>query len=258
MKLCARCKAKPKFSKHPNAKYCLSCKAILKVKIEPFLYEDTKQIIRKYAGKIERKKLAKKAGVSIATLKRFARMENLDITTFRYKPEEIETVCKFYLVHGIHKTIEKFPRIKVRSIVERYLKPLGIGARQQRWTPEQLHEVAKMAGLVSNNAQAKYFGRPNAYAGSIKSAWSKVLKCRPSNLNSCPHRIAKHIVEYRCPFYAKRGKSHVMFALWCDVERNLKDNVSDDVKKLVSAMAKFQKWLHQSQDPHDVFEREYC
>jgi hypothetical protein len=257
MSVCVRCKSKPKFSDHFNARYCLSCKSILKVKIEPFLYEDTKQIIRKYAGKIERKKLAEKAGVSIATLKRFAIMENLDITTFRYTPDEIRKVCDYYLIHGIVKTAQHFPHVKVRSIVERYFRSLGIGTRQERWTPEQLYELAKMGGLISQNAQARYFKRPNAYAGSIKSVWSKVFKCKPANLNSCPHHIAKRIVEYKCPFYAKRGRSHVMFALWLDVQRNLKDDVSEDVKKLVNAMARFQKWLHKSENPQEVFEREY-
>jgi hypothetical protein len=257
MSKCVRCKKRDRFSDHPNAKYCQPCKELLRVKIEPFLYEDTKQLIRKYAGKIERKALAKKAGVSIATLKRFARMENLDITTFRYTDDEIKTVCEYYVVNGIVKTAEKFPHVKVRSIIERYVRKLGLDARQIRWTPQNLLEAAKMAGVISNNAQAKYFGRPNAYAGSIKSLWQKNFKCRPSNLNSCPHWIAKQIVDLRCPFYAKRGRSTKMFAFWADIHRNLKDSVSDEVKILVAAMAKFQKWLHNTENPQEVFEREF-
>lgn len=257
MSKCIRCKTRDRKSTHFNAKYCLPCIAKLKKQPEAKnLGDKQKKIIRKYAGKIERKLLAEKAKTSIATLKRFAKAEDLNIKTFHYTKEEVQKVCTYYAKHGKVKTQKKFPEVKVRSIVERYLKSFGLESRQIRWTPKQLHEAAKMGGVVSKNAQALYFSRPRAYSGSIRSLWSKVFKCAPANLNGCPHWIAKRIVKYSCPFYLAKGKSTKIFAFWTDIKENLKPDADQSTKDLVNAMAKFQTWLHSGETPKIVFERE--
>jgi hypothetical protein len=129
--------------------------------------------VRELAGKYPVKELAEKINASRSNVRRYAVSIKLSLDSLSYKPDVVEKVCRYYEKHGKIKTQEKFPDVRVRSIVERHrlFKP-----RQRRWTAEEHLECIRMAGLISYKRQARFFNRPNANAGSIKSFYSKRLE----------------------------------------------------------------------------------
>jgi hypothetical protein len=245
--ICPKCNIRPK-KKHLNAKWCSVCAEALKKQPVGRLTPSQERKVRRLAGTMLIDQLAKEVGSSNSNLDRWARQNGVDINGFRYPPKLVQDVCEYYVKHGKIKTQKKFPHVKVRSIVERYAHE----PRQVRWKPGQLIALVKIAGLISHEDQALFFNRPNAQAGSIKSAWMKIFKSSGGSINGLSHWMARHFVKFSCPYYetgywvAERGltKQRRTIALWVDVAAHLRPDVPDHLASAIHAMAKFQRWVH--------------
>lgn len=113
-----------------------------------------------------------------------------------------------------------------------------------------------MAGLISPKAQARYFNRPNAHAGSIKSLWIKKFGIGGCSVNGMVHSYAIELVNsnarYIRPISQGRHGDSVTFRrviLWVDMEKCIKSDVPEFIKNGIKAMASFQKWLWRCDDP---------
>lgn len=197
-------------------------------------------------------KLAELVGTSKANLQRWNRQNaKLDLNALAYKPGVVRAVCRHYEQHGRAATQEAFPDVKVRSIVERFriFKP-----RQVRWTSEQIADAAKMAGLVSLKAQAKYFNRPFANEGSVKSLWAKRLGSKAASVNGMAQWQARFLVTERAPYLQARARA-LRVCLWVDMEKHLRVDVPEFIASAIKTMADFQRWLWQSQNPRPLILR---
>lgn len=201
-------------------------------------------------GKMPAKEIAVKLGTSISNLKRAFRGTRLAyFNKHVINQDRVKRVCAYYEKHGRPATEKAFPEVKVRSIVERYkfYRP-----RQTRWTDEQIVELARMAGLVSFDEQARRFARPGAAAGSIKSAWQKKFGFGGQAINGMSNWMAKEIVTKDCPrilshyWDTKRAGKHYgrNICLWVDMEKHLRPGVPDFIVSAIKQMAEFQRWLH--------------
>lgn len=229
---------------HFNHKYCQKCK-----RLGGYLTYEQEEIAKKYARKIPIQELAEKVGVSNSTIDRWSRRTGVSINWLKYDEKIIAKVCEYYFKHGKIKTQQKFPHVKLRSIVERYLTT----PRQIRWKENEILELVKMGGILSMKDQALYFNRPGANSGSIVSAWMKKFGCSGGNINGLPYYIAKHYVKDSCPFlitpFWRTRKENQNYkerriALWIDLEKHLNKEIPDELKLAIKALAKFQRWLH--------------
>jgi hypothetical protein len=249
---CERCGCA--FRGHLNSKRCPPCRR--KFPCIPTFTAEQERTARRWAGKIYGRELAEKVGVSLPTLKRWARAHGVSTNALAYKPDVIRRVCAYYLRHGKAKTAKRFPDVKVRSIVERYLAGLTTERREIRWTDEQLVRAAKLAGLVSHDEMARYFNRPNAHRGSITSLWAKRFRMGGGNLNGLAWDVAKHlVVNYAPATKTTHGKGGAWRVLWVHVEAFLKPGVPEHLRQAISALANFQRWLHGSRYPQVKIER---
>jgi hypothetical protein len=209
---------------------------------------------RALAGTLMQRELAERIGSSRSALIRWASQNGVSLDAHAYKPELRRRVLAYYELHGKTKTQKAFPDVSVRSIVERSygkFKP-----RQIRWTDEQLIEAARMAGLVSPAAQAKYFNRPNANAGAIKSLWMKRFGFGQGSVNGMVHDTAKHLVTVRARYIKPLGESRDGKAaefrrliLWVDMEKCLKPDVPPFIADAIRTLANFQRWLWRDENP---------
>lgn len=253
--ICPRCKERPKKA-HFNARWCEPCAAEFVKRPAGKLTAEQARRARALIHTMPHEDIARELGVSVSRLKRWARDHgNIRLSYFNRwhaNPRLTMQVCAYYAKHGKIKTAKRFPNVKVRSIVERYFKGLRLEPRQIRWTASQLIELAQMAGLVSFKRQARHFNRPNAREGSIKSAWQKKFGHGGGSINGLSHWLAKDYVRPSCPFfetdYWATRRDNAQFsrkiALWVDVERSLKPDVPEHLRDAISALAKFQRWLH--------------
>lgn len=246
-KRCLSCNTKL-INVHKNRKRCEPCAALLRKRPKHNLTEEQIKKLHKLKGTIYYEELAKRIGASRSSVTRYARDHGISLNALSYKPDVIQNVCAYYEIHGKRKTQEKFPDVSVRSIVERYkeFKP-----RQIKWKDNEIIELIKMAGLVSPKSQAKYFNRPNANEGSIKSVFITKIKCPPTYINGLTHRTAKTLVNSKCryikPLGLGRNKKSVEFrrmALWVDIEKSLKKDLPNYLVDAVQACAEFQRWIH--------------
>lgn len=203
------------------------------------------------------KEMAERLGTSVANIKRAFFGTGESIWCFRRyanQPALVRQVLAFYEKHGRTKTEERFPEISVRSVVERYP---NFSPRQIRWTEEQIIEAAKMAGLVSYKAQAKYFNRPNAFEGSICALWMKRFGIGQGQINGLVRSQVRPLIQGGHSKYisrvgqsrkGKRGQFQSLI-LWVDLEKMLKDDVPEFMKEAVRTLASFQRWLWRSDDP---------
>jgi len=206
------------------------------------------------AGKMMQRELAAHLGVSRSNLIRWATQAGVSLDAHSYKPAIVSAVCRHYERHGKTKTQEIFPDVSVRSIIERNygkFKP-----RQVRWTDEQIIEAARMAGLISFKAQARFFNRPNADIGSIKSLWMKRFGMGGGTVNGMVHDSAKHLVtssaRYLKPMGDNRKGQPVQFrrlVLWVDMEKCLKPETPEFIASAIYSLADFQRWLWKSKNP---------
>lgn len=246
---------------HFNQKYCKKCRVILKKNPKHNLTSDQIKQFNKYLGKFKAREIADKIKASITSVKRYAMTKRISLRKPRYTQHEINEVIEYYIKHGLTKTKIKFPKIRPRSIIEHnYHIPLRI-----RWTNNQVIELAKMAGIISREAQARYFNRPNAHLGSIKSVWVKKLVCSQANINGLNHNIAKYFVKkneaYISVKFGFNNNYNRKLLLWVDVIKYLKPDTPTYLKDAFYVMAKFQKWLHGRNVRHNIKhmikEREY-
>jgi hypothetical protein len=177
-------------------------------------------------------------------------------------PSLVNDVNKYYETHTQEETAKHFNlrRKQVDHIVYRYNlhEP-----KQIRWTDKQIIELAQFAGLINTNRQAKYFNRPGAHAGSIKSAWSKKFKIMGGSINGMSNWLAREIVTDECPrikteFYEGRKKGTYYsrnLCLWVDMEKHLKKGNPRFIKQAVVQMAKFQRWLFKTKTPKNKIMR---
>jgi hypothetical protein len=201
---------------------------------------------KRLAGTMPIQDIVKKMGVSRTNLQRFGRDEKISFNYFnqhKKNPDRVTEICDYYVKYGLTKTQKKYSNIKIRSIIEHYShEPLQI-----RWTNKQRIELARMAGLISLDAQARYFDRPGANAGSIKSYWSKNQGHGQRNINGIPHWIAKHFVKNSCPFvetkFGSSKKNTKRLVLWVDLRKNLLPGAPFWLKKAMSTMSTYQAWL---------------
>lgn len=245
--------------KHFNTKYCEPCRQMLLKRPRGTLDESQKAWALSQVGKIPREKIAEQLGTSISNLKRSLRGHSLWFKNGKYvnNPSLVRSVCSYYAKHGMLKTKEQFPDISVKSIVDRpEYYGLKKHKRQIRWTGEQITEAAKMAGLISPKAQAKYFNRPNAFSGSIKSLWMKRFKIGGGSVNGMTHWMAKELVNKNARYLRPVGESRKgeptefrRLILWVDMEKNLKKNVPPFICNAIHTMADFQRWLWKSKNP---------
>lgn len=207
-------------------------------------------------GKMPRDEIAERLGVSVSSLKRAFRGTRLAFHNYcTANPELVRAVNQYYETHNINDTAKAFGLMpkQVDYIVYRYKmhKP-----KQLRWTDEQVIESAKMSGLVSFKAQARFFNRPGAFEGSIKALWQKKFKVPPGGINGMPHWKAREIVSADVPYIRPVGMSRdgklVRFrriALWVDMEKYLLPDVPQFIREAIMTMARFQRWLWKSYDP---------
>ena len=215
------------------------------------LTNEQKRIIKKNLGKVYRKDLAKMARISVSTLQRYCYFENLSTKKTIYSPQLINQVVRYYEKHGKVPTQEKFPNVRLRSIIERHPHKF----RQEKWKDDEIKEVTKMSHLVPMRLQAKYLNRPNANGGSIRSVWQKTIGANGAYVNGLPLWLAKPLITKSCPVYylkficydIKTNRHDEIckpLVLWIDIKRHLRATVPDHIKDAISAMVKFQKWIH--------------
>jgi AraC-like DNA-binding protein len=208
-------------------------------------------------GKMSREDIAVNLGVSLVSLKRAFRGTSLAFYNYcSANPGLVKQVCKFYEKHSQEETAKAFglKRKQVDHIVHRYKQHRS--PKQVRWTDREIHEAAKMAGLISTHAQARYFKRPNAFNGSIKALWMKRFGMSQGSVNGMAHWAAKEIVDSSAQYLRPKGESRrgepVDFrwlVLWVDMERCLRPEVPPFIREAISTMANFQRWLWKDKKP---------
>lgn len=203
-------------------------------------------------GTMFRMQIAEHVGASRAAVARYLREAGLDSNARDYPPATVAAVCAAYETLGQRRTQELFPEVVVRSIVDRHK---DYAPRQARWRYPQIVEAARMAGLVSANAQARYFGRPNAYSGSIKSLWNKGFRCAPRDINGLSAHLVWRLTRPGVPAVLIRHSSaggYFAKVLWLDLAENLTPTVAPVVRTAISALAQFQAWLHATSDTRAI------
>lgn len=241
--------------KHHNSKWCKPCALKLRACPAGRLTKKQERIARRWAGSVYGKDVAEKVGTSRANLNRWGRGNGVSFNALAYKKDVVKKVLAYYAGHGKRETEKEFPDVSVRSIVERHYGEFP--PRQIRWTDKQHVQLAKFGGLISFEAQAKYFNRPNANAPSIKSAWLKRIGVSGGNTNGMSNNRAKLFVRKSCPsidtrFWAQRRQTREFgrqLYLWVDMENHLRSDCPTFIKQAVETMAMFQRWLHDCERP---------
>lgn len=248
MRFCKICK-KTKITGHKNKKYCDPCRKKRLKKPKGTMTKTQIAFARKHRSDMKRADICKALGVSLSNLKRSCPDVNFQYIHFkknRYStnPALVKKICRYYEKHGRVKTQEKFPDVKVRSVVERYN---FFNPRQVKWTDEQLIELTKMAGIISMDAQAKYFKRPNSNKGGIKSVWMKRFGHGQRIINGMSYWKANHFVKKSCPVietpFGSNEHTQRHLVLWVDFEKHINSDCPEFIKEAVSAMADFQRKL---------------
>jgi len=251
LKPCVVCQARPRRNAHANTKYCTACQQERLTRPRSTLTPAQGAEVLRLAGTLPKADLCQRLGVSSATVSRFLREQGVRPGHYNaYKSDIVTAVCTAYETLGKKRTQQLFPDVRVRSIVERYK---AFSPRQIRWTGEQHIAAIRMAGLVSATAQARYFDRPNAFEGSIKSFWVKVVRCAPSDVNGLSAHHAWHLVQPGAPAtlvtHANSRGQYAIKILWLDLVQHLRPDVAPDLREAVQCLARFQAWLHGTDDP---------
>lgn len=193
MKLCRACQQAPvvPFKPGPLAfakvQYCAACRAERRKRPPSGVTAEQAKQLASMLGQMPRREIQQRLGLSKSAITRWLREQGWRVKQWNaYDAATVEAVCQAYAEGGRRLVRERFPGVKVRSIVERYCRKHGYRPRQIRWTDEQLVEAVRMAGLVSHTAQARYFGRPNAYEGSIRHLWQIRFRLDPRLIHGIP------------------------------------------------------------------------
>lgn len=200
--------------------------------------------------KMYRAEIAKCLGISLMKLKRIASYKGITFGFYKkndiYSEDIKRKVLSYYEKFGKSKTAEKYPKVCVRSIVERNNhKP-----RQIRWKHFQVIEALKMASFVSFKDQARYFNRPRAFKGSITSLWQKKLNMKARNIHGWPTYIAEIFIDTsQCPSVQGSWMNGYRIYLWSQMENFILDDTPVLIKEAIYSMAEFQRWLFESVEP---------
>jgi hypothetical protein len=247
--LCVECQARPRRTPHANTKYCAPCRERLLRMPRSRVTSAQGQQIAALRGTIARWQIAERVGISHAQLNRYLAEQGLASNARDYPPEIVTAVCATYAALGKRRTQDLFPDVVVRCVIERHK---DYPPRQVRWTGAQQMEVVRMGGLVSHTAQVRYFGRPNAYEGSIKKFWERVVGCAPRDV----HGLGVHQVwRLTTPgvtavlIHQATQPGPRAIVLWLDLTQHLRPGVTPEVRQMVEVLARFQAWLFGSTDP---------
>lgn len=189
---CLRCKQRPRCSPHPNTKYCHVCRAILVRTPKTSLTEAQKAKVRQLAWRLTVWEIADLLGSSRSSVIRYARDAGFSLATKKHlkyitQPDYVHEAMVYYGDHGVRATQKKYPDLNLKSLLSRRRRNnkwfQGVALRQLRWKPEEIIEAVRMAGVVNIDAQWKYFSRPRAKEGSIKSLWTKKLHSQPRQIH---------------------------------------------------------------------------
>lgn len=252
--LCALCRTAPavgvKSSRLAQAKarYCAACRATRRRRPSSGVTPEQAAQLRPLLGQMSYPEIQRRLGLSNAAIVRWCWEESVTHPFWNaYRPEVVVAVLAAYEAapagQGTRRVQEQFPDVHVRSIVGRHrlARP-----RQTRWTGAQLFEAARMAGLVSPNAQARYFGRPHASDGSIKALWVKRFQCPARDVNGLAAHTAWPLCGPGTPAVLVRHpqtSAPSMKILWMDLAEHLRPEVAAPLREAVEALAAFQRWL---------------
>jgi hypothetical protein len=261
---CQKC-AKRIVGKHANTKWCNKCRDVLLKHPAGTMTDYQINQVKRLAGTMDRYEIAKAVGVSISNIKRSMPGVSLAFhNKWASNPDLVKKVCAYYGKHGFPKTKKKFPKCNIRSIVERYKL---FNPRCIKLTDKQYTELAKMGGLISLRAQAKYLNRPRANGGSIRSLMYKRFPGGLVNLHGVHFNKAKYLapviwdngqpIGLKCPHvitkYWKmnmvKDKCKARLFLWVDIEKNLRPELPEFLKEAIRIQASFQRWLFKCKNP---------
>ena len=250
--LCVACQARPRRTPHPNTKYCGPCQQRL-------LRAPRSQVTAAQAAHIlalrntmPRWQIAERVGITRAQLHRYLREQGLTSNARDYAQDVVTAVCATYAALGHRQTQAFFPDVVVRSIVERHK---DYAPRQIRWTGAQQVEAVRMGGLVSVAAQLRYFARPNAFDGSIKKFWARVVGCAPRDVHGLGIHQVWRLGHPGVPAVLVRQATQTggrAIVLWLDLVGHLRPGVDPEVRRLVEVLARFQAWLFGSTETEPI------
>ena len=213
----------------------------MKGKLPKCISEEKMKFIEENVGILNIDEIAEKINVSRASVKRAGNFKGISFRIYKYSEELKKQVIRHYEENGIGSTRETFHGVCIRSIVER--SPRNY-ARQIRWQDAQLIMAVKFAGLLSFNAQAKYFNRPQAFEGSIKSLWMKKFRVAPSKMHGLAEYKAKQIVTKQCPYVSiKCGEFVRKYYLWVDIYKHLHPHSPPYLVNAIHTAVMFQEWI---------------
>lgn len=243
--ICPDCKKKVK-NAHKNRKRCNKCAAERCKRPAHNLTDEQIARLLPLVGKKRKEQIAAEIGASVISVSRYARQAGISLNAcniYKKNPEWVQEVIDYYIEHGKRLTLEKYPGIRLRSIVERYAHE----KRQVRWEEWELIQLARFAGVISKQNQAAYFSRPNAHTGSIRSAWVKKFKSSPGNINGVHMYMVKPLLAKKprmIEVQTMAGLYTRKLILWVELEKCLKKDVPEHLVSAIQTMAKFQRWLH--------------
>ena len=246
--LCVACQVRPRRNAHGHTKYCTPCQQQRLRAPRSHVTAAQGMQIMALRNTMPRWQIAQRVGISHGRLNRYLAEQGLTSNARGYPTEVVATVCATYAALGMRRTQDLFPDVVVRYIVERHK---DYAPRQVRWSGEQQIEAVRMAGLVSATAQARYFARPNAFEGSIKKFWHRVLRCAPRDVHGYGYHAVWPIARAGVPAVlvhqaTQPGPRAVV--LWLDLAQHLRPGVAPEVRQMVEVLARFQAWIFGSHD----------
>jgi hypothetical protein len=246
--LCRECQVRPRRNGHGHTLYCEPCRQHLLRHPRSRVTAGQAQQILALRDTLPRWQIAERVGISHAQLNRYLAEQGLRSNARDYPPGVVAAVCATYAALGKRRTQDLFPDVVVRCIIERHK---DYAPRQIRWTGVQALEAVRMAGLVSHTAQVRYFGRPNAFEGSIKKFWARVVGCAPSDIHGLGFHVAWPLATAGTPatLVTQAAQSCPRaVVLWLDLAAHLRPGVAPEVRRMVEVLARFQAWLFGSTD----------
>jgi hypothetical protein len=246
--LCVECQARPRRTPRANTKYCAPCRERLLRMPRSRVTPAQGLHIEALRGTLARWQIAQRVGISHTQLNRYLAEQGLTSNARDYPPEIVTAVCATYAALGKRRTQDLFPDVVVRCVIERHR---DYPPRQVRWTGTQQIEAVRMGGLVSHTAQARYFDRPNAYEGSIKKFWERVVGCAPRDMHGLGVHQVWRLTTPGVPAVLVTQATQPgprAIVLWLDLAQHLRPGVAPEGRQMVEVLARFQAWLFGTTD----------
>lgn len=193
---------------------------------------------------MKRIEIAEHLGASRPSVNRFMKKHGLQSGQHtQYDKKIVEKICESHEKIGVKKTQEKYPDVNVRSITERYNSG---GAFSKPWTDKQILLLVRYCDLIDLESLKRLLNRDFKCVGTLRRTTRGKLNIRLSqrtNLNGIAYRFIKSMTDEKIKIQSQDFGHKTNFCLWIDIKKNLISE-NEDIKKLVSSMAKFQRWLH--------------